>query len=91
MKIGILGSGFMGQTHARAYAKLPGVEIVAVSSQGMDKAEKLAAEVGGRAVTDDRAIIEDPAGSVFVKCTGPKPLLDKTTPDFKKMIAGAHR
>ena len=27
MRIGILGAGFMGQTHARAYAKIPGVEI----------------------------------------------------------------
>lgn len=59
MRIGILGSGFMGQTHARAYAKIPGVEIVAISSRHIDKAEKLAAEVGGKGVTDDRAIIED--------------------------------
>jgi predicted dehydrogenase len=60
MRIGILGAGFMGQTHARAYAKIPGVEIVAISSQHRDKAERLTAEVGGKAVTDDRAIIEDP-------------------------------
>lgn len=59
MRVGILGSGFMGTTHARAYAKIPGVEIVAVSSRNRDKAEKLAAEVGALAVTDDRAIIED--------------------------------
>src|SRR6187402_23361 len=59
MRIGILGAGFMGQTHARAYAKIPGVEIVAISSRHLDKAEKLTAEVGGRATTDDRAIIED--------------------------------
>jgi len=26
MKVGILGSGFMGRTHARAYAKMKGVE-----------------------------------------------------------------
>ena len=60
MKIGILGSGFMGGTHARAYAKIPGVEVVAISSRRLEKAEKLAAEVGARATTDDREIIEDP-------------------------------
>jgi predicted dehydrogenase len=49
----------MGTTHARTYAKIPGVEVVAVSSLHRDKAEKLAAEVGAKAVTDDRAIIED--------------------------------
>jgi len=45
MKIGILGSGFMGGTHARAFKKLPGVEIVAVSSLSLDKAKTLGAEV----------------------------------------------
>jgi predicted dehydrogenase len=61
MKIGILGSGFMGGTHARAYARIPGVTVAAVSSRHLDKAEKLAKEVGARATTDDRSIIEDPA------------------------------
>lgn len=61
MKIGILGSGFMGTTHARAYGKIPGVSIAAVSSRHLDKAERLAREVGARATTDDRSIIEDPS------------------------------
>ncbi len=60
MRIGILGSGFMGGTHARAFAKIPGVQVVAVSSRHLDKAEKLAGEVGARATTDDRTILEDP-------------------------------
>jgi predicted dehydrogenase len=87
MKIGILGSGFMGGTHARAYAKLPGVEIVAVSSQGIDKAEKLAAEVGARAVTDDRAIIEDPAIEA-ISNTLPTPLHADAT--IAALQAGKH-
>jgi predicted dehydrogenase len=61
MKIGILGSGFMGRTHARAYAKIRGVSIAAVSSRHLEKAESLAREVGARATTDDRSIIEDPS------------------------------
>ena len=59
MRVGILGAGFMGVTHARAYAKIPGVDIVAISSRHPEKAEKLVAEVGGKAVADDRAVIED--------------------------------
>ncbi|MBN9020546.1 MAG: Gfo/Idh/MocA family oxidoreductase [Rhizobiales bacterium] len=59
MRVGILGAGFMGGTHARAYAKIPGVDIVAISSRHPEKAEKLVAEVGGKAVADDRAVIED--------------------------------
>src|SRR4029079_18178861 len=56
----ILGSGFMGGTHARAYARIPSVTVAAVSSRQLAKAETLAREVGARATTDDRSIIEDP-------------------------------
>jgi UDP-N-acetylglucosamine 3-dehydrogenase len=59
LKIGILGAGFMGRTHARAYARIPGVSIAAVSSRHLEKAEGLANEFGARATTDDRSIIED--------------------------------
>src|SRR5436853_2382817 len=51
----------MGTTHARAYAKIPGVSIAAVSSRHLDRAEKLANELGARATTDDHSIIEDPS------------------------------
>jgi predicted dehydrogenase len=61
MKVGILGSGFMGRTHARAYTKMKGVEVAAVASRHLDKAQKLANEVGGRATTDNMAIINDPS------------------------------
>lgn len=61
MNIGVLGSGFMGGTHARAFAKLPGVRVVAVSSRSKDKASKLAAEFGAEAVTDDMSIVNDPS------------------------------
>jgi UDP-N-acetylglucosamine 3-dehydrogenase len=61
MRIGILGSGFMGTTHARAYAKIPGVSIAAVSSRNLDRAEKLAKEVSARATIDNRSIIDDPS------------------------------
>ncbi|MBL9127185.1 MAG: hypothetical protein JNL97_06045 [Verrucomicrobiales bacterium] len=35
------------------------------------------------------AIVEDPAGSVFVRFTGPKALVDAGTAEFKKMVASA--
>lgn len=65
MNVGILGSGFMGETHARAFAKQPDVRVVAVSSRTKEKAEKLAKEVGARATTDDVAIINDPSIEVI--------------------------
>ena len=61
MRIGILGSGFMGGTHARAFAKQPGVEIARISSRSLSKADALAKEVGAVATTDDMAIVNDPS------------------------------
>lgn len=87
MRIGILGSGFMGGTHARAYAKIPGVEVAAVSSRHLDKAEKLAREVGARATTDDRKIIEDPTIDA-ISNTLPTHLHPQSTIDALK--AGKH-
>lgn len=60
MNIGVLGSGFMGGTHARAFAKIPNVRVVAVSSRSLDKAKKLADQVGATPTTDDMAIVNDP-------------------------------
>lgn len=37
------------------------------------------------------AIIEDPAGHVFVRFTGPKALVDKSVAGFREMIGGAKR
>lgn len=59
MNIGVLGAGFMGGTHARAYAKIDGVQVVAVSSRNLEKATKLAEEVGAAPTTDDLAILND--------------------------------
>lgn len=61
MKIGVLGSGFMGGTHARAFTKIPDVQVVAVSSRSIEKAQKLAQEVDARPTTNDMEIIEDPS------------------------------
>jgi UDP-N-acetylglucosamine 3-dehydrogenase len=59
VKVGVLGSGFMGGTHARAYARIKGVEVAAVSSLQLDKAQKLGAEIGAKATSDNWAIIND--------------------------------
>ena len=66
MNIGILGSGAMGRAHAKAFAKLDGVRVAAISSRTLANAQRLADEVGdsagavATATTDDMAIIADP-------------------------------
>lgn len=37
------------------------------------------------------AIIEDAAGNIFIRYTGPKALVESTAPDFKKLVESAKR
>ena len=60
LDVAVLGSGFMGGTHARAFANLADVNLVAVSSRSEEKARGLAEEVGCEWTTDAMALIEDP-------------------------------
>ena len=87
MRIGILGSGFMGRTHAHAFAAIAGVEVAAVSSRHLDKAQALAATVGARATTDDRSIIDDPSIDA-ISNTLPTHLHGETT--IAALRAGKH-
>jgi UDP-N-acetylglucosamine 3-dehydrogenase len=59
LKVGVLGSGFMGATHARAFAKIPDVQVVGVSSRSAEKAAALAQEVGAQPLTDAMALATD--------------------------------
>jgi predicted dehydrogenase len=57
VKVAVVGVGHLGQHHARIYAELPGVELVAVA----DTSEARRREVGGRlkvtAVADYRSLV----------------------------------
>jgi predicted dehydrogenase len=65
LKVGILGAGFMGSTHARAFAKQADVQVVAISSRSVEKAAALAQEVGAQATTDHLALATDPRVDVI--------------------------
>lgn len=58
LKVLVVGCGNMGASHARAYAKLDGVEVTGVVSRGPKSRGRLAEELGGLAEYDefDRAL-----------------------------------
>ena len=60
IRIGVLGAGFMGTPHARAFARIPGVEVVGIFSRSAEKAVALANEVGAEPFTDPMALVTDP-------------------------------
>ncbi len=58
-RIAVLGAGFMGGTHARAYSTRDDVDIAAIYAKGNGRADDLAAELGSTATTDLDSILRD--------------------------------
>ena len=86
-RVGVIGAGFMGKTHAAAYARIPGVEVAAVVDAELERAKQLAAEVGGAAFSDVSALISDPGVDVIDVCL-PTPLHPATA--IRSLQAGKH-
>lgn len=59
MRIGILGAGWAGSTHAEAYASMPDVELAGVVGRREGKVQQLAGTLGVPAFTDPRRILDD--------------------------------
>ena len=85
--IGLLGAGFMGTTHARAYGHIQGVEVAAILDRNPDRAASLAQETGSRVEPDPDKIFGDPDIDV-VDITLPTPF----HPEFaiRGLEAGKH-
>src|SRR5918992_3216689 len=60
VQVAVLGAGFMGSTHAKAYAAMPEVAVAAVYAPTPDRGEPLAREIGSRWTDDLQAVLADP-------------------------------
>jgi predicted dehydrogenase len=57
IRAAVIGVGYLGRFHAQKYAQAAQCELVAVADSRQDAGEKVAAEVGTRAVTDYRKLL----------------------------------
>ncbi len=57
VRTAVIGVGYLGRFHAQKYAVLPDSQLVAVVDANAEARERVAAEVGARAVADYRAIL----------------------------------
>jgi predicted dehydrogenase len=57
IRVGVIGAGYMGERHARIYAGLPDVELVAVCDVRETVARELAARTGAAAYSDFEALL----------------------------------
>lgn len=71
--VAVIGAGFFGQNHARTYASLPGVDLVAIADLDADRAQAVAAAHGADAHTElDGLLARDDVDAVSV--VTPEPL-----------------
>jgi UDP-N-acetylglucosamine 3-dehydrogenase len=68
MQVGLLGAGFIGATHAAAYAKLDGIHLAAVADVNRAAADSLAAQYGARAAYTIEGILDDPEITAVSVC-----------------------
>lgn len=67
VRIAVLGAGFMGGTHARAYHTLEDVELAAIYAASSTRAEPLASELGTTWTDDlDRILADDSIDAVDI-------------------------
>ena len=62
--VGIVGAGFMGNTHANAYHLIPGSKVVAVADIEPDRASNFAEKHGARPYGSLENMLKDPAVQV---------------------------
>lgn len=68
LKIGIIGAGMMGSTHAAAYDGIPKVRIVGVADEQPETAAKLAGLYGANSYASMEALIEAEQPNVIDIC-----------------------
>jgi predicted dehydrogenase len=69
LRLGIVGCGVIGQTHANAIASLPDAQLVAVADEDPARAETLAARYGATPYTDIQAMLDNERLDLVSVCT----------------------
>jgi UDP-N-acetylglucosamine 3-dehydrogenase len=59
VQVAVLGAGFMGSTHAKAYAGMPDVAVAAIFAPSSDRGDPLAREIGSRWTDDLESVLAD--------------------------------
>ena len=65
-RLGILGAGNISDTHARAAAAIPDVEVVAVHGRNLARAERLASTYGAKVFEDLERFLQHPMDAVAI-------------------------
>ena len=61
IRLGLLGAGFIGETHAAAMQAVDGAELTVVADSNREAADRLAGAYGAKAYYDAERLFEDPS------------------------------
>jgi predicted dehydrogenase len=67
IRIGIMGSGWMGTVHAECYSRIRGAKVVGIFSRNQERAEAVAKTCDAKAVVDASALLDDPKVDAIVE------------------------
>lgn len=85
-RIGILGAGFIGRIHAVNLRRDPRVQIIGVADVVPQSAERLAAEIGARALPGLHALLDAAPDAIYVTT----PNTHHVTPVLAALAHGVH-
>jgi myo-inositol 2-dehydrogenase/D-chiro-inositol 1-dehydrogenase len=86
LRVGILGAGYMGTTHANILARDQRVKITALADTDTARAEALAPKVGAKAVASLQALLDAGVEALFITT----PNTTHTEPVLTALKAGVH-
>lgn len=70
LRVGVIGTGFIGKQHVEAIRRIPNLEVLSVADSNEDRAKEIAAQLGvPKAYGDYHAMINDPEIDVIHNCT----------------------
>lgn len=86
LRVGILGAGYMGTTHATILARDQRVKVTALADTDQARAEALAPKVGAKAVASLQALLDAGAEALFITT----PNTTHTEPVLTALKTGVH-
>lgn len=84
LRVGVIGVGSMGASHARVYSELPGVSLVGVADADADRAREIATRHGTRAMDQSELVEAAEAVSIAVPTAHHYPIAREC------IVAGVH-
>ena len=87
LNVAVIGTGFWGKNHARAYKEIESTQLVAICDVNAERAQTIASQFGVKAYTDSRTMLKDEDIQAVSICTWSTVLAQEA---LKALTAGKH-